>query len=109
MIPRLKIIDYSKKKHHYKLDNTTKQRHLAIDEGIDREKKKTRKNIKKAALAKKARFNVLRIYRKYKNKKECEIITRDMKYIDKKYKLGKTNNICKTLKKSKKKTKKYRK
>ena len=100
MIPRLKIIDYSKKKHHYRLNNNTKKRHLAIDEGVDREKKKTKKNIKKAALAKKARFNVLRIYRKYKNKKECEIITKDMKYMDKKYKLGKTNNICKSTRKN---------
>ena len=44
----------------------------------------------------KARFNVLRIYRRYKNPKECKIITKDMKYIDRKY-LGpdaKTSDIC---------------
>jgi len=31
----------------------------------------------KAAKEKKARFNVLRIYRRYKNPKECKIITEE--------------------------------
>ena len=52
------------------------------------------KNIKKAALSKKRRLNVLRIYRRNNNKKDCNKITKDMKYIDKKYKIGKTKNIC---------------
>ena len=50
--------------------------------------------MRKAALAKKKRFNVLRIYRRYKNVKACKKITKDMRYIDKKYKLNKTNDIC---------------
>ena len=50
--------------------------------------------MRKAALAKKKRFNVLRIYRRYKNVKACKKITKDMRYIDKKYKLNKTKNIC---------------
>ena len=29
---------------------------------------------------------------KYKKPKECNILTRDMKYMDRKYKLGKTKN-----------------
>jgi len=44
---------------------------------------------------KKARFNVLRLYRKNKDKIGCLRITKDMKYMDKKYKLGNTKNICK--------------
>ena len=49
---------------------------------------------KEAALSKKARFNLLRMYRKNKNPKECKILTEDMRYIDKKYNLGKTTDIC---------------
>ena len=52
------------------------------------------RTMKKAAIAKKGRFNVLRIYRKNKKVKECNIITHDMRYMDKKYGLGKTRNIC---------------
>ena len=36
---------------------------LAIEEGINKEKNKTKKSRREAAVAKKARFNVLRIYR----------------------------------------------
>ena len=52
------------------------------------------RSIKKAAIAKKGRFNVLRIYRRNKKIKECNTITHDMRYMDKKYGLGKTKNIC---------------
>ena len=48
----------------------------------------------KAALSKKRRFNVLRIYRRFGKFKECQTLTKDMKYIDKKYKTGHTKNIC---------------
>mgnify|MGYP001279191480 CR=1 FL=1 len=58
------------------------------------EVKKTGRTRKRAAIAKKGRFNVLRIYRKNKKVKECKILTHDMKYMDKKYNLGKTRNIC---------------
>jgi hypothetical protein len=50
---------------------------------------------KRAAISKKGRFNILRIYRKNNKKDECRKLTSDMKYIDKKYNLGKTKNICK--------------
>ena len=98
IIPKLRILTYKNKKHIYKLKDNTKKRRLAIDEGIQEEYKK-KKSIKKAAISKKKRFNVLRIYRKNKNYSQCKKITDDMKYIDKKYKTGKTNNICKKNKK----------
>ena len=88
-LPKLKKINYNKKTHRYKLSNSTKKRRLAIDEGI-----KSKKNTRKAALAKKGRFNILRIYRKYNNYKDCQTLTKDMKYIDKRYKLGYTKDIC---------------
>lgn len=92
VLPKLKKIDYSKKKHHYKLSNTTLKRHLAIEEGINRETKE--KGTYKAALSKKRRFNVLRIYRRFGKYRECQTLTKDMKYIDQKYKTGHTKNIC---------------
>ena len=49
------------------------------------------KTQKQAAIAKKGRFNILRIYRRNNNVKDCNIITRDMRYMDKKYKLGETS------------------
>jgi hypothetical protein len=82
-------------RHHYTLDATSKKRHMAIAEGVNKEAKKTNRTRKQAAVAKKARLNVLRMYRKNNNPKQCNIITRDMEYMDNKYKLGKTVNICK--------------
>ena len=91
-LPKLKKVDLSKKKNQYRLKYTTKKRRLAIDEGImDKTKYMSRR---KAATAKKGRLNILRIYRRYKNYDDCIKITRDMKYIDNKYNLGKTSNIC---------------
>lgn len=108
LLPKLRKINYKNRKHTYKLKFTAKKRRLAIDEGVEMEKKKTGKTRKRAAIAKKGRFNILRIYRKYKKPKECEILTRDMKYMDKKYKLGKTKNICSKTK-NKKRTNKTKK
>jgi len=109
-LPKLRKISYKNKKHHYKLKDPFKKRKLAIHEGVNMEAKKTRKNKKQAAIAKKGRFNILRIYRKNKKVKECNIITHDMRYMDKKYGLGKTTNICGKTKKrqkgGKKRTKK---
>ena len=93
-LPKLRKIDYTKKKHRYKINDPFKKRKLAIHEGVDYEAKKTNKNKKKAATAKKGRFNILRIYRKNKKIKECNILTHDMRYMDKRYGLGKTKNIC---------------
>ena len=52
------------------------------------------KTPKQAATAKKGRLNILRIYRRNKKVGECNKITKDMRYIDKKYKLGTSKNIC---------------
>ena len=98
LLPKLRKISKKNVKHVYKLKDPHKKRILAIDEGIRAEAKKTGRTMKKAAIAKKARFNVLRIYRKNKKLGECNKLTRDMRYIDKKYKLGKTKNICKRKK-----------
>ena len=75
------------------------------------EAKKTGKTKEKVAIAKKGRFNILRIYRKNKKVKECKKITHDMRYMDRKYGLGKTKNICglKGGKRRKKKTRKNKK
>lgn len=94
VLPKLRPISYKNKKHRYKLKDDYSTRKKAIDEGVYMESKKTGYTLKKAATAKKRRFNVLRIYRRKNKVKECNKITKDMKYIDKKYKLGKTKNIC---------------
>ena len=94
LLPKLRKISYKNKKHHYRLKDPFRKRKLAIHEGVNREAKKTGKTKKKAAIAKKGRFNILRIYRKNKKIKECNTITHDMRYMDKKYGLGKTKNIC---------------
>ena len=93
-LPQLRKISYKNKKHHYKLKDPFSKRKLAIHEGVNMESKKTGKTKKKAAVAKKGRFNILRIYRRNKKVKECEKITHDMRYMDRKYGLGKTKNIC---------------
>ena len=49
---------------------------------------------RKAAISKKGRLNILRIYRRNKHVKDCQKITKDMKYLNRKYKLGSTKNIC---------------
>ena len=95
VLPKLKPINDKNVKHKYKLSDPQNKRILAIDEGINMEAKKIGKTIRKAAISKKGRFNILRIYRKNKRPEECKRITSDMKYIDKKYKLGDTKNICK--------------
>jgi len=94
LLPKLRKISKKNKKHHYKLKDRHNKRILAINEGVRYEMKYKKRTRKKAAIAKKARINILRIYRKNKNKKDCEKITRDMRYMDKRYKLGKTQNIC---------------
>ena len=112
ILPKLKKIDYSKKKIRYKLRDGDRRRRAAINDGVRMEQKKTGKTRKKAAIAKKGRFNILRIYRRNRKVRECKKITKDMRYIDRKYKLGKTKDICgkrNTLKAKRKKTIKKRK
>ena len=107
-LPQLRKLDKSNKTHIYKLNDPQKKRILAIDEGIRDEMRKG-KTKREAALSKKKRFNVLRLYRKNKDPDGCRKLTQDMKYMDKKYDTGKTNDICKKrggYKTKKKKTKK---
>ena len=94
-LPKLRKIDDAHKKHKYHLSDPQSKRILAINEGINFEMKNRGLTKKKAAISKKGRFNILRIYRKNNKKDECRKLTSDMKYIDKKYNLGKTKNICK--------------
>ena len=94
LLPKLRKVSYKNKKHRYHIKDPFKKRKLAIHEGVNAEAKKTGKTRKRAATAKKGRFNILRIYRKNKKVKECKIITHDMKYMDRKYGLGKTKDIC---------------
>tara|TARA_Y100000741_G_scaffold361536_1_gene345708 strand:- start:1295 stop:1624 length:330 start_codon:yes stop_codon:yes gene_type:complete len=93
-LPKLRPLTYKNKKHKYKLNETVRKRRQAINEKINSGSNKRKNSIKKRALSKKRRFNILRIYRRYNNIKDCKKITRDMRYIDKKYNLKKTNDIC---------------
>lgn len=102
-LPKLRKLTKKNVRHHYKLKYGTRKRRMAINEGVNTESKKKGVTMKKAAISKKGRFNLLRMYRKNKNPKACRKITRDMRYMDKKYKLGKTRNICKKSVKKKKK------
>ena len=91
-LPKLRKINRSKKKYLYHLNDKQSKRILAINEDLNKIKSKTKR--KHAASQKKKRFNVLRLYRKYRDKKGCKKLTKDMKYLDKKYGLGKTKKIC---------------
>lgn len=103
LLPPLKKTDMKNKKYKYKLDGTDRMRRMALNEGVRSEAKRLRKTLKQAAINKKGRLNILRIYRRNKKLNHCRTITKDMKYLDKKYKLGKTKNICgKKTKKNKK-------
>ena len=83
---------FTKKKYIYRINDKKSKRILAINEDLNKIKNKSKKKV--AASKKKKRFNILRLYRKYKDKKGCKRLTNDMKYLDKKYGLGKTKKIC---------------
>lgn len=111
-LPKLRKLSKKKVRHRYKLKSSTRKRRMALNEGVRAESKKRGTNKKKAAISKKGRFNLLRIYRRNKDPKGCRKITRDMRYLDKKYKLGKTKDICskkKGRKAKKRKTRRVRK
>jgi len=94
ILPKLRKIDKSMKNVHYRINDPFSKRKLAIHDGVKMEAKKKNGSLKKAAIAKKGRFNILRIYRRFKKVNECKIITKDMKYMDKKYGLNDTKDIC---------------
>ena len=56
ILPKLRKIDYTKKKHRYHIKDPFSKRKLAIHEGVRAEAKKTGRTMKKAAIAKKGRF-----------------------------------------------------
>jgi uncharacterized protein len=91
-LPKLRKINKTNKKYLYHLNDKQSKRILAINEDLNKIKNKTKK--RDAASKKKKRFNIIRLYRKNKDKKGCKKLTKDMKYLDKKYRLGKTKNIC---------------
>jgi hypothetical protein len=92
--PILKKVDETGMRYKYKLDKTARSRRLALTERVDKDIKKSGRSTRRAAIAKKGRLNVLRIYRRYRNVPECKKITSDMRYMDRKYNLGKTRKIC---------------
>ena len=92
-LPTLRPVTDENKRYR-KLNGTQRQRRMAINEGVRSEAKKTGKTMKKAAIAKKGRFNILRIYRRNNKIKECKLITEDMRDMDEKYGLNKTEDIC---------------
>ena len=106
VLPRLKPSTKKKNKYSYKLNGTKRQRRKALNEGVVSEMKKRNITLKNAAIAKKGRLNMLRIYRRKSDVEACKTITDDMAYLDKKYKLGTTNAICGKSGKSGKKTRK---
>lgn len=94
ILPALRPASTGGKKHTYKLDDPFAKRKLALDEGIASGARRYG-SLAVAARKKKARLNMLRIYRRYSNPKHCAVITHDMRYIDDKYlSKSKTSNIC---------------
>lgn len=103
ILPKLRPIK-GPKKYHYRLKDSASKRRRAIREGVKHEMRTKKRSAKEAAIAKKGRFNILRIYRKNKKPGECQKITSDMRYMDRLYGLGDTSQIC--VKSNKQKSKK---
>jgi len=92
---RIKLEEYQKPKYvNYILSEHHRKRRYALKIIIKYEAYKKKISIRAAAVSKKRRLNVLRMYRRYNYKSQCMDITRDMRYLDREYDLGKTNNIC---------------
>tara|TARA_B100001996_G_scaffold244154_1_gene189019 strand:- start:1466 stop:1807 length:342 start_codon:yes stop_codon:yes gene_type:complete len=92
-------------KRKYKLDESAQKRRTVLDAEINNKSKMDKITVRSAAQKKKARLNALRIYRKNSSPgtakyKHCNVLTRDMKYLDRKYLAGKgkTNAVCGTRK-----------
>ena len=87
-------------KQNYTLSDSARRRHSALDAEIRSKSKVENITIRRAAQKKKARLNLLRIYRRNekpgtKGHKQCQTLTRDMRYLDKKHlKTGVTRDIC---------------
>ena len=101
ILPKLRPIK-GPKKYHYRLKDSASKRRRAIREGVKHEMRTKKRSAKEAAIAKKGRFNILRIYRKNQKPGECRKITSDMRYMDRLYGLGDTSQICMKSNKSEK-------
>ena len=78
----------------YKLSSNVGERRAALDEVVNYKVKRGATK-RAAAIQKKRRLGILRIYRRYKNPPECRKITKDMRYLDRKYITnGITRDIC---------------
>lgn len=82
-IPALKRSP-KKNSEPYRLDDPPERRRRAIDASIEAGSVRYG-SIRDAALKKKARLNVLRIYRKESHCRHCRVLTQDMRYIDSTY------------------------
>lgn len=95
--PPLRSVPTGSKRLRYTLDKSATERRKAIKAGINSEMRKRGITKQKAAVSKKGRLNVLRIYRRYSNPRDCKKITMDMRWIDRTYLSsikGKTTMIC---------------
>jgi len=88
-------------KRKYKLDESAQKRRSALDAEINKKSMIDNITVRSAAQKKKARLNALRIYRKNSSRgtvkyNQCNVLTTDMKYLDRKYLAGKgkTNVVC---------------
>lgn len=98
ILPQLKKEMNKDARYKYKLDAPELTRKRALNESIKFISKKTGKSLREAAVEKKARLNILRIYRRNKNPQEARLITQDMKWLSDRYKLGETKRITKSKK-----------
>ena len=82
----------NKKKYGYSLKKPKTERQNALNRNIKDQKRPS----KVAALAKIRRFGLIRILQRRKNPQYCKTLTKDMIYLDKKYRngKGKIKNIC---------------
>lgn len=90
-LPQPRILK-NKKKFGYSLSNSNKNRQSALNKDIKSQKRKP----KDSALSKIRRFGLIRILQRKKNPKYCKILTKDMKYLNNKYRngKGKIKDIC---------------
>ncbi len=95
--PPLRKVPTGSKRLKYILSLPAAERRKAITAGINSESRKRGVSRRKAAIAKKGRLNILRIYRRNSKIAECRKITMDMKWIDRTYlktQGARTSKIC---------------
>lgn len=90
-LPQPRVLK-NKEKFGYSLKKSNTERHKALNKDIKAQKR----NPKDAALSKIRRFGLIRILQRKKNPAYCRTLTKDMKYLNKKYRNGKSKikNVC---------------